>query len=141
MPPESGVASSPSTLGFALRVSHTCFHFSQVWIFVEQCMKDNSFSLFSSQNICRALMAMKNNHLYPCLKPDISQVIDEISLSLMRVNSTNVLDEGLRIEGRRRRMNSNVKVSRNKCISKVNVGVQPGLLSICPTPSPPGPYI
>jgi hypothetical protein len=24
---------------------------------------------------------------------------------------------------------------------KVNVGVKPGLLSICPTPSPPGPYI
>jgi hypothetical protein len=24
---------------------------------------------------------------------------------------------------------------------KVNVGVEPGLLSICPTPSPPGPYI
>jgi hypothetical protein len=27
------------------------------------------------------LMAMKNNHLYSCLKPDISQVIDEMSLS------------------------------------------------------------
>jgi hypothetical protein len=27
------------------------------------------------------LMAMKNNHLYPCLKPDMSQVIDEISHS------------------------------------------------------------
>jgi hypothetical protein len=24
---------------------------------------------------------------------------------------------------------------------KVNVGVEPGLLSICPTPSPPDPYI
>jgi hypothetical protein len=24
---------------------------------------------------------------------------------------------------------------------KVNVGVEPGLLSICPTPSPPGPFI
>jgi hypothetical protein len=31
-------------------------------------------------------------------------------------------------------MNSKVKVSRNKCISKVNLGVQPGLPSICPTP-------
>jgi hypothetical protein len=54
---------------------------------------------------------------------------------------TDVLDEGLRIRGRGRRMNLKVKVSRNKCIPKVNVGVQPGLLSICPTPSPPGPYI
>jgi hypothetical protein len=60
---------------------------------------------------------------------------------LTRVNSTNVLDEGLRIGGSGRRMNSKVKVSRNKCISKVNVGVQPGLLSICPAPSPPGPNI
>jgi hypothetical protein len=24
---------------------------------------------------------VRNNHLYPCLKPDMSQVIDEISLS------------------------------------------------------------
>jgi hypothetical protein len=56
-----------------------------------------------------------------------------------RVNSINVLDEGLRIGGIGRRMNSKVKVNRNKCISKVNLGVQPGLLSICPTPSPPGP--
>jgi hypothetical protein len=58
-----------------------------------------------------------------------------------RVNSTNVLDEGLRIREIGRQMNSKVKVSQNKCISKVNLGVQPGLLSICPTPSPPGPYI
>jgi hypothetical protein len=58
-----------------------------------------------------------------------------------RVDSTNVLNKGLRIGGIGRRMNSKVKVSWNKCISKVNVGVQPGLLSICPTPSPPGPYI
>jgi hypothetical protein len=58
-----------------------------------------------------------------------------------RVNSTNVLDELLRIGGIGRRMNSKVKVSRNKCTSKVNLGVQPGLLSICPTPSLLGPYI
>jgi hypothetical protein len=35
-------------------------------------------------------------------------------LSLTRVNSANVLDEGLRIEGRGRRMNSNVKILTNK---------------------------
>jgi hypothetical protein len=28
------------------------------------------------------MMVVKNNHLYPCLKPDISEVIDEISLTL-----------------------------------------------------------
>jgi hypothetical protein len=33
---------------------------------------------------------------------------------LMRVNSTNVLDEGLRIGGRGRQMNSKVKVSRTR---------------------------
>jgi hypothetical protein len=33
------------------------------------------------------------------------------------------------------------KVGQTMCISKVNVGVEPGLLSICPTSSPPGPYI
>jgi hypothetical protein len=32
----------------------------------------------------------------------------------MRVNSTNVLDEGLRIGGRGLQMNSNVKVQTNK---------------------------
>jgi hypothetical protein len=58
-----------------------------------------------------------------------------------RVNSTNVLDEGLRIGEIGRRMNSKVKVSRNKYVPKVNLGVQPGLLSISPTPSPPDPYI
>jgi hypothetical protein len=33
------------------------------------------------------------------------------------------------------------KVSRNRYVSIVNLGVQPGLVSIWPTPSPPGPYI
>jgi hypothetical protein len=59
----------------------------------------------------------------------------------MRVNSTNVLNEGLRIGEIGRRMNSKVKLIENRYVSKVNLGVQPGLLSICPTPSPPGPYI
>jgi hypothetical protein len=58
-----------------------------------------------------------------------------------RVNSTNVLDEGLRIGEIGCWMNFEGKVSRNRCVSKVNLGVQPGFLSICPTPSPPGPYI
>jgi hypothetical protein len=35
-------------------------------------------------------------------------------LSLTRVNSANVLDEGLRIGGRGHRMNSNVKILTNK---------------------------
>jgi hypothetical protein len=34
---------------------------------------------------------------------------------LTRVNSTNVQDEGLRIEGIGRRMNSKVKVSQTRC--------------------------
>jgi hypothetical protein len=55
-------------------------------------------------------------------------------LRLTRVNSTNVLDEGLRIGEIGRRMNSKVRFSQNRCISKVNLGVEPGLLSICPTP-------
>jgi hypothetical protein len=33
------------------------------------------------------------------------------------------------------------KTQSNKVAMKVNVGVEPSLLSICPTPSPPGPYI
>jgi hypothetical protein len=60
---------------------------------------------------------------------------------LTRVSSANVLDEGLRIREIGRRMNSKVKFSRKGCMSKVNLGVQPGLLSIWATPSPPGPYI
>jgi hypothetical protein len=60
---------------------------------------------------------------------------------MTRVNSRNVLDEGLRIREIGHRMNLKVKLVENRCISKVNLGVEPCLLSICPTPSPPGPYI
>jgi hypothetical protein len=40
---------------------------------------------------------------------------------LMRVNSTNVLDEGLRIGGRGCRMNSKVKISQTRCVSRISV--------------------
>jgi hypothetical protein len=39
----------------------------------------------------------------------------------MRVNSTNVLDEGLRIEGIGRRMNSKVQISQTRHVSRINV--------------------
>jgi hypothetical protein len=54
---------------------------------------------------------------------------------------TNVLDEGLRIGEIGRRMNSKVRLVEIGVYRKVNLGVEPSLLSICPTPSPPGPYI
>jgi hypothetical protein len=41
----------------------------------------------------------------------------------MRVNSTNVLDEGLRIGGIGRRINSKVKISQTRHISRINVVV------------------
>jgi hypothetical protein len=59
---------------------------------------------------------------------------------LMRVNSTNVLDEGIRIEGIGHRMNSKVNQSNKVCI-KSKLGGELGLLSIWPSPSSPGPYI
>jgi hypothetical protein len=40
-----------------------------------------------------------------------------------RVNSTNVLDEGLRIGGIGRRMNSKVKISQTRCVLRINVVV------------------
>jgi hypothetical protein len=40
-----------------------------------------------------------------------------------RVNSTNVLDEGLRIGGIGRRMNSKVKINQTRHVSKTNVVV------------------
>jgi hypothetical protein len=40
---------------------------------------------------------------------------------LTRVNSTNVQDEGLRIGGIGRRMNSKVKISRTRRVSRINV--------------------
>jgi hypothetical protein len=40
---------------------------------------------------------------------------------LTRVNSINVLDEWLRIGGRGRRINSNVKISQTRCISRISV--------------------
>jgi hypothetical protein len=72
----------------------------------------------------------------------IVRQVENTGMSIvMRVNSTNVLDEGLRIGEIGHQMNSKVKVSQTRCVSNVNMGVEPGLLSICPTPSPPGPYI
>jgi hypothetical protein len=59
---------------------------------------------------------------------------------MTRVNSTNVLDEGLRITGIGRRMNSKVNQSNKVCI-KSKLDGELGLLSIWPSPSSPGPYI
>jgi hypothetical protein len=42
---------------------------------------------------------------------------------LTRVNSTNVLDEGLRIRGIGRRMNSKVKISQTRHVSRINMVV------------------
>jgi hypothetical protein len=39
----------------------------------------------------------------------------------MRVNSTNVQDEGLRIRGIGRQMNSKVKISQTRRISRINM--------------------
>jgi hypothetical protein len=38
-----------------------------------------------------------------------------------RVNSTNAQDEGLRIGRIGRRMNSKVKISQTRCVSRINV--------------------
>jgi hypothetical protein len=59
---------------------------------------------------------------------------------LTRVNSTNVQYEGLRIGGVGRRMNSKVNQSNKVCIENKR-RCKLGLLSICPSPSSPGPYI
>jgi hypothetical protein len=40
-----------------------------------------------------------------------------------RVNSTNVQDEGLKIGGIGRQMNSKVKISQTRCVSRINVWV------------------
>jgi hypothetical protein len=52
---------------------------------------------------------------------------------LTRVNSTNVLDEGLRIGGIGRRMNSKVKISQTRCVSKISV-----VLNLAQSQSVPG---
>jgi hypothetical protein len=39
----------------------------------------------------------------------------------MRVNSTNVQDEGLRIGGIGRQMNSKVKISQTRCVLRINM--------------------
>jgi hypothetical protein len=43
--------------------------------------------------------------------------------SMTRVNSTNVQDEGLRIGGIGRQMNSKVKISQTRRVSRINVVV------------------
>jgi hypothetical protein len=52
---------------------------------------------------------------------------------LTRVNSTNVLDEGLRIGGIGRRMNSKVKISQTRRISRISV-----VLDLAQSQSVPG---
>jgi hypothetical protein len=54
-----------------------------------------------------------------------------VCVALMRVNSTNVLDEGLRIKEVGRQMNSKVKQCNKVCIESKR-GDKLGLLSICP---------
>jgi hypothetical protein len=64
----------------------------------------------------------------------------DLVLILTRVNSTNVLDEGLRIGGIGYQMNSKVNQSNKVCIES-KLGGELGFLSIWPSPSSPGPYI
>jgi hypothetical protein len=85
----------------------------------------NSISWFSSTFVLLLAKSEKSRRIH-----DSNAQARHDRRQLMRVNSTNILDEGLRIGGIGRRINSKVKVSRNKCISKVNLGVQPDLLSI-----------
>jgi hypothetical protein len=61
--------------------------------------------------------------------------------SLTRVNSTNVLDKGLMIGGRGRRMNSKVNISQTKACIENKRGIKLGSISICPWPASAGPYI
>jgi hypothetical protein len=51
----------------------------------------------------------------------------------MRVNSINVLDEGLRIGGRGHRMNLKVKISQTRRVSKISV-----VLNLAQSQSVPG---
>jgi hypothetical protein len=65
---------------------------------------------------------------------------EQLRREVTRVNSTNILDEGLRIGEVGRRMNSKVNQSNKVCIESKH-GDELGLLSICSSPSSPGPYI
>jgi hypothetical protein len=65
--------------------------------------------------------------------------------SVTRVNSTNILDEGLRIGGRGRRMNSKVKISQTRRVSRISVVLNlaqsqsiPGRPLLAPIYRPPG---
>jgi hypothetical protein len=53
----------------------------------------------------------------------IALLVEAVPLLLTRVNSTNVLDEGLRIGVIGRRMNSNVKISQTRHVLRINVVV------------------
>jgi hypothetical protein len=63
---------------------------------------------------------------------------------LTRVNSVNVLDEGLKIGGRGRQMNSKVKINQTRrglvCIENKR-STQISSISMCPWPASLGPFI
>jgi hypothetical protein len=65
---------------------------------------------------CCWLEAKKNRRIH-----DSNAQSSHGQRQLTRVNSTNVQDEGLRIGGRGRQMNSKVKISQTRRVSRINV--------------------
>jgi hypothetical protein len=61
------------------------------------------------------------------------KLINHIYHKVTRVNSTNVQYEGLRIGGRGRQMNSKVKISQTRRVSRINV-----VLNLAQSQSVPG---
>jgi hypothetical protein len=62
--------------------------------------------------------------------PDTSRRLNHVGYLLTRVNSINVQGEGLRIGGIGRRMNSKVKISQTRCVSRINVVVNSATLNL-----------
>jgi hypothetical protein len=77
-------------------------------------------------SLCQAIKLKKTKNWFSTNSPTL---VNMSSLRIMcvheltRVNSTSVLDEELRIGRIGRRMNSNVKISQTKHVSRINVVV------------------
>jgi hypothetical protein len=100
----------------------------------------NLIFLNSKSFMLEAAQITQNLTNFDILKLCHYQIFIFAQPKVMRVNSTNVLDKGLRIGEIGRRMNSKVNQSNKVCI-KSKRGVELSLLLICPSPSSPGPYI
>jgi hypothetical protein len=89
-----------------------------LWRFVHDCLPTRI-------QLCRQNIPASDVYIFRGKEEDVehSFLLCPFAREVMRVYSTNVQDEGLRIGGIGRRMNSKVKVSQTRRVLRINMAV------------------